>query len=135
MPQVSVIGPFRKSDLAEQFRTDPGTPRHLRARQRLPPAARARPRQIDERTTRGLQGDHPGPEFAQHFPVETGADFAGEDEIFSAIIADQQRAESLAASFRCSEPANHKLLFAQTFYFDPCSASAPRLVGGGTPFR
>ena len=67
--------------------------------------------------------------------VETGADAAGIAQLsLRVIIAHEQCAEALPASFGIRIADNHELLAIAAFGFDP-AAAAPRPVRLGPPFR
>ena len=70
----------------------------------------------------------------QGFLRETRADSAGEQVAVRALLTDKQRAEVLAAAFRPSIAANHKLLLLGQLDLDPGAAASAGLVGRSRSF-
>src|SRR5213596_3379042 len=64
----------------------------------------------------------------QGFCGEPGANFAGENEFFVLVVANQNCAEMFARALRRRVSANDEFLFVNAFELDPCAAATPWLV-------
>ena len=81
--------------------------------------SRGRPVPRGERRRRKREPIEPGPQRAQQRGVEAGADLAGEDQVRSLEVADQQRAEPDAAALRIGEAADDQFLRRLALHLQP----------------
>src|SRR5690349_6953339 len=71
----------------------------------------------------------------QQVGVEAGADLAGVDQFFPAIVADEDRAESLPAVFRRRKTADDELLLVDVLHLQPLSGTPVGFVKGAGLFE
>src|SRR5215207_2605776 len=105
---LAVVRPFRELDFSDQSGCDP-------VRVAAEPSWRRRPK-----WRRGhFETLERGAELARALLREPGADLARKHKTIAFVDADEQRADSLAGSFRIGEPADHKLLPLRAFRLEP----------------
>src|SRR2546423_999674 len=115
LPQLSVARPLREFHLANEHGIHPGDLSHHRRRYSLHPLAVLFRRQIRERTIVSLLAFEFLVQGTERLRIESGPDFAGEEELFLFIIAYEDRAEMLPRALRRGEPAADKFLFVDAF--------------------
>src|SRR6056297_184586 len=118
MAKLAVVGPFRKSELADEARFDP---RHALVAGR-----------VDEWTLVDGVFVESGAEFDEKLVVVAGADLACVAQVAVVIvIADQQGAEALALAFRLSEAGDDQFLAVVAFEFQPVAGAAVTIARVG----
>jgi hypothetical protein len=101
---------------------------HLVCANPTAPATRYRIGQVGERTTSHVEGFELAEQLAPYVRHEPGANLAGEAEIPSLVVADQERIH--AARSRGTIAADYNFLLALEFQFHPISRALARLVRG-----
>src|SRR5262245_29382312 len=89
---------------------------------------------LRERRRGDLEDVEAASQVQQELRVETGADLAGEDEVGSVLVADEQSAKADARPLRVGEPSDNELLRRLALHLQPVLRAA-MLVGRTAPFR
>ena len=119
MPDLAVARPLRKDDFADEIGLHP---------MRVAPQPSGRRRR--ERRRLDLDAIEPGAQVERHLVREAGAHLAGEDQAFTFVVADEQRAETRAHPFGIGEAADDELLPLHAFRLHPAAvpSRAIRLI-------
>src|SRR2546428_223587 len=112
MAQLTVHSPFDEGYLHNNFGQDPMC------------ANTWQPFRFREGRLRDFEFVQPRAQVQQELRVETGADFAGKDEIIPIEVPHEQRAETDAAALRIRESADDKLLRSLALHLQPVRRAA-----------